>query len=74
VVKIGFQCRPRFLREAAARGLAIGTLLDRAHPVWVESQVVPDGRHRVVGSLVGPDGVDGALPPDGILKYAQSPL
>jgi hypothetical protein len=35
------------------------------HPVRVESQVVPDGRHRVVGSLVGPDGVDGVLPASG---------
>ena len=50
------------LRKAGARGLAFGTLLDRVHPVWVESQVAPDGRHRVVGSLVGPDGVDGAFP------------
>src|SRR5258708_16516 len=49
-------------RQAGARSLAFGTLLERVHPVWVESQVVPDRRHRVVGSLVGPDGVDGALP------------
>src|SRR5271168_4279926 len=50
------------LSSPGARGLAFGMFFDRVHSFRVEGQVVPDGRHRVVGSLVGPDGVDGALP------------
>src|SRR4029077_7953181 len=39
--------------------------LDRIDTVGVERQMVANGRDGVVGSLVGPYGVDGALPADG---------
>jgi hypothetical protein len=53
VVKIGYRCRPPFFREAGVPSLAFGTLLDRVHPVWIESHVVPDGAVAEVVEIQG---------------------
>ena len=44
--------RPTILSEGR---LAARPLLDRVDAVWIEGEIVPDGRHRRVRRLIGPD-------------------
>ena len=40
--------------------LAARPLLDRVDAVWIEGEIVPDGRYRRVRRFIGPDSVGGA--------------